>query len=70
MELILPRYHASVNLATDLDEKYRISERTVFREFLQKFITLDRRGAVPYPAFAGSANAVPSTSLCPARARP
>ena len=32
--------------ATDLDEKYRATERTIFREFLQKLITLDRRGAI------------------------
>jgi Apea-like HEPN len=32
--------------ATDLDEKYRASERTISREFLQKLITLDRCGAI------------------------
>jgi len=43
--------------ATDLDEKYRTSERTVFREFLQKLITLDRRGAIQqlvWEQFSGS----------------
>lgn len=29
--------------ATDLDEKYRTSERAVFRDFLQKVINLDKR---------------------------
>ena len=43
--------------ATDLDEKYRASERTIFREFLQKLITLDRRGAIQqlvWEQFSGS----------------
>jgi hypothetical protein len=43
--------------ATDLDEKYRASERTVFREFLQKLITLDGRNTIQqlvWEQFSGS----------------
>jgi hypothetical protein len=43
--------------ATDLDERYRTSERAVFREFLQKLSTLDGRGAIQqlvWNEFSGS----------------
>jgi hypothetical protein len=43
--------------ATDLDEKYRTSERAVFRDFLQKLISLDKRSAIQqlvWEEFSGS----------------
>ncbi len=43
--------------ATDLDEKYRTSERAVFREFLQKLINLDKRKTIDklvWEQFSGS----------------
>jgi hypothetical protein len=43
--------------ATDLDEKYRTSERATFRDFLQKLICLDKRETVEklvWEEFSGS----------------
>jgi hypothetical protein len=43
--------------ATDLDEKYRTSERAIFRDFLQKLISLDKRKTIEqlvWEQFSGS----------------
>ena len=43
--------------ATDLDEKYRTSERAVFRDFLQKLLSLDKRKSIEqlvWEQFSGS----------------
>ena len=43
--------------ATDLDEKYRTSERAIFRDFLQKLISLDKRKTIQqlvWEEFSGS----------------
>jgi hypothetical protein len=43
--------------ATDLEEKYRASERAVFRDFLQKLISLDTRKSIEqlvWEQFSGS----------------
>ena len=32
--------------ATDIDEKYRGTEQAMFREFLQKLVTLDKKGSI------------------------